>query len=92
MLDSSERPVLTSGWYVTQLVMLSWLADEVIRVLRDDSAFVNGCARRSWRDLDARPTRAAQGRHPDFGEGMTQLIERFAMGWAPASEQERTER
>ena len=34
-------PALSCGWFVTQLVMLWWLADELIRMLRDDTAFSN---------------------------------------------------
>lgn len=75
-------PGIPGGWFVTQLVMLWWLADELIRVLRDDTAFSN------WlrsAELEGRWTHGQREQLKEgirnFGGGVTQLIERFATGF-----------
>ena len=78
---TKEAPAIPGGWLVTQGVMIWWLADELSRALRDDSAFSQ------WlrsAELEGHWTHGQREQLKEnfrnFGGGVTQLIERFAMG------------
>lgn len=74
----AREPLKPVGWRVTQEVMLWWLADELIRALRSESAFGQWL---QTEQLEGRWTRGQRQEVSDavrgLGQGATGLIEKF---------------